>query len=69
MRSSFLRWSESEDSLRLMFATAEPLGLKMDPWKLAGRKPLPKQSRPPGGMSPPLTATKPGRFWFSLPRP
>ena len=46
-----------------------PFKMKMEPWYAAGRKPEPKQSRPPGGMRPPLSTMKPGRFWFSLPRP
>ena len=39
------------------------------PREAAGRKPLLKLSRPPGGIMPPFKTTKPGRFSFSLPRP
>ena len=35
----------------------------------AGRKPEPKHSRPPGGMSPPSITTKPGSSSLSEPSP
>jgi len=54
---------------RTTFATGWAAGRKTDPWYAAGRNPLPKFSRPPGGISPPFRTTKPGRFWFSLPSP
>ena len=50
-------------------AMVSPRGRRMEPWCRAGRNPAEKQSSPPGGMSPPSTTTKPGRFSFSLPRP
>ena len=52
-----------------MLATPGAVGLKIEPWYDAGRKPLLKQSIPPGGIRPPLSTTNPGKSWHSLPSP
>ena len=54
--------------LRDRSATGSVPRRNSEPWYAAGKKPLPKQSRPPGGICPVSRATKPGRLSHSLPR-
>ena len=52
-----------------MLATTGVPARNTDPWNAAGKKPLLKLSRPPGGISPPLRTRNVGKSLFPDPRP